>query len=149
MRPAGRKRLRRRRMRYVLRADHRKWMLVVTFVCLWLGGCDRAVEKPEDFPGRYVLNRRSAQDVLTIKRDGTYVRHYTPSAGGAVIVDSGAWEIDLSSGETRIVFSDMVPRWRASTRPSYWSTYAMRSPSGVIWLNVNADRGLRYVRQPD
>lgn len=127
------------------------WTLALLCVC-WLAACNRLLDNPEAIQGEYVLNESRGRDVLVLQPAGRYVHHYEPS-GGAVVVDSGDWEMDASSGEPRIVLSNYVPRWRTRNfpdipvRPAYWSTYVVRGPSGKTWINVDADQGLRYDRQ--
>lgn len=115
-------------------------------------GCAEPLERPEEVTGTYVMDGGAARDELTVRADGRYVRSYA-LPGETAVVDSGTWEIERSSGEPRIVFSDFAPRWRAQAFPDvpmrrgYWSTYAERSAGGTVRINVNEDLGLAYVRK--
>lgn len=139
-------------MRMIRSLHGRLWVTGALGAALACQGCTRPVDDPAAISGTYVLSGGVGRDELVLRPEGRYVRRYTPPAGPAV-TDSGTWEMDRSSGESRVVLSDWIPRWRAQRfpdiplRPGYWSTYAERGPFGPVHLNVSADMGLKYVHQ--
>ena len=82
----------------------------LAFAAALLCGCE-ARARPEEVPGTYVMNRGRAADTLLVRPSGTYVRRHV-APGGALVVDSGSWSIEQTTGEQRVAFEGFPARWR-------------------------------------
>jgi hypothetical protein len=108
--------------------------------------CGCSQPRAHDAPGTYVMGKRFVADTLWVSPDGTYMNVYAPD-GGKTLVARGRWEYRRSI----VTFHDFPVRdYDASvpdpSRTGMWLAPFQRTAFGSIVLQVNEDKGLRFLR---
>ena len=108
--------------------------------------CGCSQPRTYDVPGTYVTGRRFVADTLWVSEDGTYTHVYAPQ-GGKTLVARGRWEY----ARPIVTFHDYPVRDYAgsvkeSSETGTWLAPFERTAFGSIVLQVDKDRGLRYLR---
>lgn len=113
--------------------------------------CSQPITDLYSVVGRYQLNKGDAEDVITVRADGSYIHAYRPRFGSQV-VDTARWTLKHEGGDVQIEFEKFSHYSRTEFFPGeqilrgFWIVDIEKNWRGQIRMAVDTDIGLYYIR---
>lgn len=108
--------------------------IIAPLSCMLLAGCNEAPPNPMAVDGRYRGNYGAIQEVLDVRKDGTFDQELTWS--GQVLHNRGTWQVQQLGLKFSPFYVSFSVEGKVLPQPELYSSY------GADWVDYN---GLRRI----